>query len=254
MPMKNTYCALGALYDGDNPKYFERALVSVLNQTKRIPICLVLDGPISPALETVVERHADDIEHIIRLQKNEGLGRALQFSTEAMSSHFDYAIRFDSDDINHENRFELLIDAIEKENFDLLGSHMFECNGDKLEHVINERKVPLTQKDIVSRIRWRNPFNHPSVVFRIEAVIAAGNYENVPYFEDWYLWAKMVVNKAKVGNVDRTLVNFRFDERMLERRRGLQYLKHEFYFYKKLRGLEAFGKTTFTCGSDKSSY
>ena len=113
-----------------------------------------------------------------------------------MSSHFDYAIRFDSDDINHENRFELLIDAIEKENFDLLGSHMFECNGDKLEHVINERKVPLTQKDIVS-VSVGCPFNHPSVVFRIEAVIAAGNYENVPYFEDWYPQAKMVVNKAR---------------------------------------------------------
>ena len=71
----------------------------------------------------------------------------------------------------------------------------------ELDNIISMRKVPIEPSEIISKMALRNPFNHPSVAFRIEAVLAAGNYEDVPFFEDWHLWAKMVAGNSHVGTL-----------------------------------------------------
>lgn len=239
--MEKTYCALGALYGGDDASYFELALLSVLNQTISVPICLVIDGPVLEPHEQILVKYEGAIKHIIRLSENVGLGAALKHAIEEMAPIYDFAIRFDSDDINLPHRFESLIDAIETEGYDLVGSHIDECEGRGLDVSISTRRVPLGFETIVSTIGYRNPFNHPSVAFRIEAVINVGSYEDIRYFEDWYLWAKMIANNAKVGNLDQSLVKFRFSAEMLERRHGLAYLRHEFNFFKNLSRLKLVG-------------
>lgn len=238
---KKSFCALGAVYGGDNPDYFELALLSVIKQTFRVPICLVIDGPIPKPLEEVLAKYIDEIDHLIRRPQNAGLGPSLRYALEQLKNSFEYAIRFDSDDINYESRFETIINAIEAEEFDLVGSHIQECNGPKLDNIISIRKVPIDPSEIISKMALRNPFNHPSVAFRIEAVLAAGNYEDVPFFEDWYLWAKMVAGNLHVGNIDKPLVKFRFSPKMLNRRRGLNYIKYELSFYRKLWNLGSYG-------------
>ena len=40
------FAALGALYNQDKPEYFEECLISLSNQTKKIPTYIVIDGPI----------------------------------------------------------------------------------------------------------------------------------------------------------------------------------------------------------------
>ena len=235
-----SYCALGSVYGGDDPAHFELALHSVINQTTKVPICLVVDGPISAELEEIVERYRNEFYSVIRLSKNLGLGLALKEALETLTTSFDFAIRFDSDDINLKNRFEVLIDAIELNDFDLVGSYIYECQGDYLNDVVGTRIVPQDNASIVKRMPIRNPFNHPSVAFRIQSVISVGSYENIPYFEDWYLWAKMVSNGLVVGNLDQALVKFRFDTDMLMRRQGLSYLKNEINFYNKLRKLNIY--------------
>lgn len=239
--MEKTYCALGALYGGDDASYFELALLSVLNQTISVPICLVVDGPVFEPHEQILAKYEDSIQHIIRLPENIGLGAALKHAIKEMAPIYDFAIRFDSDDINLPHRFESLIEAIETEGYDLVGSHIDECEGRDLDVTINTRRVPLAFETILSTIGYRNPFNHPSVAFRIEAINNVGSYEDVRYFEDWYLWAKMIASNAKVGNIDQSLVKFRFSAEMLGRRRGFAYLRHEFNFFKKLSRLKLVG-------------
>ena len=238
---KKSFCALGAVYGGDSPDYFELALLSVIKQTIRVPICLVVDGPIPSRLEEVLVKYVDQIDYLIRCPRNAGLGASLRHALEQLKTNFEYAIRFDSDDINFRNRFEVMINAIEAEGLDLVGSHIQECGGPKLDHVIGVRKVPIESGEIHSKMALRNPFNHPSVAFRIEAVLAVGNYEDVPFFEDWYLWAKMVASNLHVGNIDQPLVKFRYSADMLDRRRGFTYLSYEFSFFRKLWRLRSFG-------------
>ena len=58
-----TLTALGAVYQGDNPRHFEQALESVLGQTRPAEeIVLVIDGPIPSALEAIVQNHAEALK------------------------------------------------------------------------------------------------------------------------------------------------------------------------------------------------
>lgn len=239
--MEKNYCALGALYAGDDASYFELALLSVFTQTVSIPVCLVIDGPVLALHEQIIAKYEKSIRHIIRLPENIGLGAALKQGLNEVAPIYDFAIRFDSDDINLPHRFESLIQAIETEGYDLVGSHIDECEGRNLDVVLNTRRVPLRFKNILSMIGYRNPFNHPSVAFRIEAINDVGSYEDVRYFEDWYLWAKMIANNAKVGNLNQSLVKFRFSDEVLGRRHGFAYIRHELYFFKKLYHLKLVG-------------
>ena len=38
----------------------------------------------------------------------------------------------------------------------------------------------------------RNPINHVTVMFKKDSILEVGNYENLPYFEDYYLWCKLI--------------------------------------------------------------
>ena len=78
------------------------------------------------------------------------------------------------------------------------------------------------------------------MTFRIDAVLEVGGYENVPFFEDWYLWGKMLAEFA-VGNIDKSLVLFRSGKRALARRRGLSYAKNEFSFSRNFIALICLG-------------
>ena len=47
------------------------------------------------------------------------------------------------------------------------------------------------------------------------------------WFEDYYLWARMILNGTKFYNIQEVLVNMRAGYGQLERRSGLEYAKNE---------------------------
>lgn len=55
---------------------------------------------------------------------------------------------------------------------------------------VSTRRVPLTSDAIHRYLKRRSPFNHMAVMFRKNAVLAAGNYQSVPFFEDYDLWVR----------------------------------------------------------------
>ena len=69
----------------------------------------------------------------------------------------------------------------------------------------------------------RNPFNHPTVMFRKSAVLTAGSYRDCACFEDYDLWTRMLGCGAKGYNIQKTLVYMRAGDGMYARRGGLRY-------------------------------
>jgi glycosyltransferase involved in cell wall biosynthesis len=226
---KTKICALGALYHGERPEYLHSCLVSLQNQTIKIPIVFVIDGPITSDLEDVLERFDDLGVRFIRNPVNKGLSYALQSGLDLIRNDFDYAIRFDSDDINLPNRFEKLRTYICENNPDLVSSQMYEIN--EKNEVFSERTVPIGHNKIAKKLPYRNPINHPASAFKISSVLAAGGYQEMPFFEDWYLWIRMFHAGFKVENIDDFLVSFRATDAMVARRYGLSYVKHELNFF-----------------------
>lgn len=77
--------------------------------------------------------------------------------------------------------------------------------------------------DIKKRICSRNPMNHVTVMYRKSAVLEAGNYITCLYFEDYYLWCRMLKNGCVFHNLNDVLVNVRTGEDMYKRRGGSTY-------------------------------
>lgn len=225
-----------SVYSKSKPDEFLVAVESIVRQT--IPpneIILIIDGPISEGMEQAVDqvKTANPTFKIIRLPKNQGLGNALKIGVENAS--YDLIARMDSDDISLPNRFELQLQYHkEHPETDIFGGQITEFIDDP-HHVIGKRVVPLDHESIRRYMKRRCAMNHPTVMFRKEAVIRSGNYQHWFQNEDYYLWIRMLDHHCKFGNLDQVLVNIRAGSDLYARRGGKAYFKSEVGIQRQMR-------------------
>ena len=86
------------------------------------------------------------------------------------------------------------------------------------------------KKSILRSKSIRNPVNHPATAFRKSHIIKVGSYENMPFFEDYFLWLKIISKGYLIQNTIEPLV-LMHRLSLSERRRGFYYMKREFNFY-----------------------
>ena len=223
------YSILMSVYHKENPLFLRQAMNSMWYQTVASnDFVLVCDGPLTPELDKVIEDMAElhpGKLNVVRLEKNSGLGNALQIGVQKCKN--DLIARMDSDDISFSYRCEKELEVFAKHpELSIVGGLVSEF----LDHatVIPTsfkaiRLVPENNDEIVKFARKRNPFNHPSVMFRKKDVLAAGNYTNVRYMQDYYLWAHMLIQGFKGYNIQETLVLMRTNKDFFKRRSGKQY-------------------------------
>lgn len=90
------------------------------------------------------------------------------------------------------------------------------------------RRLPSGGVELQRFARIQSPLNHPSVVFRKQAVLAVGGYpEQAGRFEDYLLWERMMLNGAGLHNVADPLVLYRVDLGAYERRGGWSMFRDE---------------------------
>lgn len=229
------FSVLMSVYKSDKADEVANALDSVLNQTvKPDQLVLVLDGPVSDKLHALVYSYANREKSIdiVPLKENVGLGKALAIGLG--NCKFEYVGRMDSDDYSLPDRFEKQITFLELHpEIDVLGGKIAEYDS-TMENELAIRTVPLSSDEIEEKMSIRNGMNHVTVMYKKSAVLAAGNYQHCPYFEDYYLWCRM--NKAgyKFHNLDSVLVNVRTGEGMYQRRGGKAYNDAVTGFQKKI--------------------
>ena len=225
------FSVLLSLYHKESPLFLFKSLCSIFSQTL-LPdeVVLVEDGPLTPELYEVVEEFVHEHPEMKRvvLEKNKGLGEALNEGLKHCSH--DLVARMDTDDIVKPDRFEKQLKIFQEDpEVDVVGSWIDEFEGDIL-HVVSVRRLPECHEDILSFAKKRNPINHPVVMFRKKAVLAAGGYQHFPLFEDYYLWVRMLMNGAKFYNIQESLLYFRSSPDMFKRRGGLKYVGTEVRF------------------------
>jgi len=231
------FSVLISVYSKESAVHFHQALESIVNQT-RMPdeIVLVKDGLLSPELEAVIQYFQNrfpELFKIVSLKENQGLGMALRIGV-LYCSH-DIVLRMDSDDISIPERFEKQVRIFEENShLALLGTYIGEFSED-VHKIHTIRKVPLTYGEIQRWAKYRNPFNHVTVGFRKNAVLAAGNYRPVLFHEDYDLWIRMLKNGFYMMNLPEVLVFVRTGLEQFKRRGGIGYIRHMFQFQKKLR-------------------
>lgn len=232
MPYNEKFSTLLSVYKNEKPAFLNQALNSIWdNQTlKPAQIVLVKDGLLTPDLDACIEQWSQrlgEVFTVVALPFNVGLGAALNEGLK--HCRFDLVARMDTDDISLNNRFERQIPILLENNIDICGTWVSEFNSVH-DAVSGYRKLPETHNEIVNYARKRNPFNHPSVCFKKDAVMKCGGYQSMPGFEDYYLWVRMLLNGAKFYNIQEPLVNMRAGNGQLQRRSGWSYAKKEIIF------------------------
>lgn len=224
------FSVITSVYHNDTPDFVRMALDSMLvHQTlKPSEVVLVRDGVVPDNLEALIAEYETmyhDIVHVIRLEKNGGLGKAMKLGVEVALN--DIIARMDSDDICSPNRFELQLKYLELHpNVDIIGGQMTEFI-DTPDNIIGKRIVPCDNEDIYDFMKNRCALNHVTVMFRKEAVLKVGNYQDWFWNEDYYLWVRMMIAKCKFANVPNVLVNVRSGTDQYARRGGRKYYESE---------------------------
>ena len=234
------YSVLIPVYCKEKAKNFDLALKSVFDQTyKSNDVVIVCDGPLTPDLDLVIEKYSrHDALSVIRLDSNRGLGVALNIGLEQCKN--EIVMRADSDDYSLPKRAEIEMSYLINYNLDLVGSNIYEFV-DSFEELKSSREVPYSRKDIKKFCKTRNPFNHPSVMFKKSVIQSVGGYVEFPYFEDYYLWARIISKQEYTyGNMNNVLVYMRIGDAddQLKRRFSKQAIKSSYDMIKKLKELK----------------
>jgi len=246
-PGSVAFSVLMAIYAGDRPEQLRAALASLLQSTVRPDqVVLVQDGPVAQDLIDVVEAFTPElrIERIV-LPVNHGLGLALRKGLQAC--RHEWVARFDADDLVLPERFEQQLAFVQTHgDTDVLGGWIAEFDHDPAEST-GLRKVPLSPREIAHRARTRNPMNHMTVMFRQSSVWAAGGYHDEKGFEDYALWARMLVNGATLRNLPVVLVKARAGASMMARRGGWRYVRTEWALQRALFRIGFVGLFRMVC-------
>ena len=225
--MLKKYSVLMSVYYKENPTWLKESIESILNQTVRTnDFVLIEDGILTEELEKIVEKYEKEypeIFNIVRLKENVGLGPALAIGVKECKN--ELIARMDSDDFSAPERCEKELFMFEKDNsLDMVGSNIIEFT-ENIKNVQTYRKLPELDSEIKKYMRRRNPFGHPSVMFKKSKVLEAGNFKSYYLCEDYDMWIRMAKVNAKFYNIQEVLVYMRIGKDFYKRRGGIKYLK-----------------------------
>ena len=188
------YSVLMSVYYKENPEWLRISIDSMLNQTVfPSEFVLVEDGPLTEELNRVIgkyEKKYKNLFKIIKLEKNQGLGPALKIGVENCSN--EYIARMDSDDYSVPERVEKELLIFKKiPELGMVGTNVVEFI-DTPQNIISYVILPETNNEIIKFSKKRNPFRHPSIMFKKAAILGAGNYREYYLCEDYDMWLRMI--------------------------------------------------------------
>ncbi len=238
LPPGQPFSLLVSTYSGDDPGFLREAFESTVQAQTRRPdeVVLVQDGPVPSELAAEIAHLAQGspvpVRHVV-IDANLGLGPALDRGL-AVCTH-DIVARMDADDVSVPERFERQLPVIEA-GADIVGSSLIEF-GTSVSDVVGRRTPPTDPDEIRRVIRFRDPFNHPTVVYRKKAVQAAGGYSDMALMEDYLLFTRMVEGGARPANLAEPLVHYRVGAGAYARRGGTGLLRSELALQRRFRDL-----------------
>ena len=227
--MCKEYSVLMSVYYREKPEYLRLAIESIQKQTVSTnDFVLVCDGVLSAELDAVIAEKQKEIGkalHVVRLEKNVGLGKALNEGIKYCKN--ELVARMDSDDVAYPDRCEKQLGIFKEHPEVSICSGTVEEFSATIEIVEAKRILPQKHKEIVEFARSRNPFNHPCVMYKKSAVEAAGSYQDFYLLEDYYLWLRMIMAGFQGYNIQDPLLHMRAGAGMYKRRSGFKYAKSQ---------------------------
>ena len=223
------------VYAADNPEYLRLAFNSSVDQQTLQPAeaVIVQDGPVPEALAaelTRIEAESPIPVRVIRLAVNGGLTGALNAGLDACA--YPVVARMDADDVSAPERFARQWELIEQ-GYDLVGTGMQEFEHDP-ESPSATRVPPVGPERIRDHARTHNPFNHPTMMYRVAALDRVERYQAFGKMEDYWLGVRLIADGARVENIAEPLLSYRVGAGAFARRGGWAEARTEWRLQREL--------------------
>jgi glycosyltransferase involved in cell wall biosynthesis len=221
----------------EKPVFLKSAIASIFNQTfPADEVVIIKDGKLTDQLEVILsdfKKLYPNKFNIYGYEVNKGLGFALNYGLNKCSNELIF--RMDTDDIALPERFEKQINAFKKNpKLVIVGSSIKEFNN--IPGDLNQMRITaLSSFEIEKNKLSRNPFNHMTVAFKKFEIESVGGYLDLPGYEDYYLWLRLLQKYKNCGyNIKEPLVYARVGNNMISRRQGYLFFQREYFFQKQL--------------------
>jgi glycosyltransferase involved in cell wall biosynthesis len=232
---RESFSVLASLYINSKSGDLVRCLQSIADQTiLPAQIVIVLDGPVDQSIHDVLNLFSSRLPlMMVPLGCNQGLGKALAVGLEACKH--DLVARVDTDDVSMNDRFEKQISfLLARPDVSVVGGVMRENYIHRGATISRDRAGAPSQCNLKKWAQSRNPLNHPTVMFRKNAVMSVGGYVDCPMFEDYLLWVRLMLANHKLANLKAVLVESEIQDDFFVRRGGINYWGMEREFLAKL--------------------
>lgn len=183
----------------DDEKKLVKTLESIATQTVNgFSLTIVINGGDLQWITGLIRRSISELFElrIIESPKTINLGPALNLGLEKIEE--DITIRIDPDDICLPRRIELIHTELNKHEFDVMGSQIYEYERENKN--VYMRQYPVETSKITKKMLLNNQLAHPSVFFYTKKIIALGGYPDIYKHEDYALWLNCIKNGYSVIN------------------------------------------------------
>lgn len=198
---------MGVYYRKEDTALLYRSVCSVLQQSETDFELLICDDGSTAEAAAQVDRFAqqDYRVHPIRPGKKRTLSEKLNACLR--QARGEWIARMDDDDYAHPDRFEKQISCLnDHPEIDFIGSNVSIWNGNR---IVGERVFPEYPE--IQDFMFRQPFVHPSMIFRKKALSAVGGYSEDRYCnlcEDYDLLLRLYAAGYRGMNQQEALLDY----------------------------------------------
>ncbi|TLS77479.1 glycosyltransferase [Photobacterium damselae] len=230
-----------SIYKSDTIECLQEAINSILKQTYRnFDLYIEVDGKVDNNILNYLEiLECNENVFIDYHSENKGLAFRLNqiIDTVVNKGGYKFIARMDADDISHVNRFEEQVSFLLENDFiDVIGSDIIEI--DEYGNEVFYKKMEKDFDKIKHNIIKKCPFNHPSVMFKIEIFNEGFRYDpKLINTQDYYLWIDLLSSGKVFSNINKPLLKFRVNESFHSRRgikKAINDVKSRLYAFEKL--------------------
>lgn len=203
-----------------NPEFFVKAIQSILNQSMSpVELHLIQDGRVNDNLKDIARSFCEKNNFIksIVIPQNKGLAFALNLSI--LLSTTEYYARMDADDISHPERLKKQAAFLDLHpETDIAGCWALEFVNEADKEKGFLKKMPVSTLEMGKTFHYRDPFVHPTVMFRRSVFAKIGLYNtDFKANQDTELWARALKKGIGVANIPEPLFYFRIGSMISKR-------------------------------------
>ena len=204
----------------ESPEQITQSIQSILAQTmQNFELLLIDDSTKAETVDTIDSLAQKDARiKVIRSSSRIGFVPALNIGLKQAQG--EYIARMDGDDVSLPNRFELQTSYLNSNpNITVVGGAIDIINGKG--DITSHRDYAATTKKVKLFSLMRNPIAHPTAMIRKNIVGQGFLYdETFLKAEDLELWLRLMKNGYKIVNVRDTILLFRVQGSLADKRVG----------------------------------